>query len=68
MPGDARIAARGVTAYRGALVTFALVFVALGIVMTVVTAARGGGLGLVLGPLFVALGVGRLTLLRRAGR
>jgi hypothetical protein len=33
------------------------------------TAAQGGGvLGFVLGALFVALGVGRLTLLRKAGR
>jgi hypothetical protein len=44
----------------------ALLFVGIGIALLVVTAAHGGGvLGFLLGFLFVALGVGRLTLLRR---
>ncbi len=52
--------------YRGAVAVFAVVFVAIGVALLVVTAAQGGGvLGFVLGALFVALGVGRLTLLRK---
>jgi hypothetical protein len=55
--------------YAYAVALFALVFVGIGIALVAVTAARGGGvLGFVLGGLFVALGVGRLTLLRRGGR
>jgi hypothetical protein len=47
----------------------ALVFVGIGISLLVVTAVNGGGvLGFVLGALFIALGVGRLTLLRKGGR
>jgi len=56
------------TAYRWAVVVFALVFVGIGIALLVSTAAAGGGVvGYVLGGLFVALGVARLTLQRRAG-
>jgi hypothetical protein len=56
-------------AYGAAVALFALVFVGIGIALLAVTAARGGGLlGFVLGGLFIALGVGRLTLLRRGGR
>ena len=52
-------------AYRTAVVVFAIAFVGIGIALLVVTAANGGGvLGFVLGGLFVALGAGRLTLLR----
>jgi hypothetical protein len=51
--------------YRAAVAVFAVVFTGLGLVMIAVTAARGGGIGLLLGALFVALGVGRLYLLRR---
>jgi hypothetical protein len=55
--------------YRSAIVVLALCFVGIGIALLAVTAAQGGGvLGFVLGALFVALGVGRLTLLRKAGR
>lgn len=55
-------------AYRRAVALFALTFVAIGIALLVVTAAQGGGvLGFLLGALFVALGVGRLTLLRKGG-
>lgn len=55
-------------AYGYAVVAFAVVFVAIGIALLAVTAANGGGvLGFVLGALFVALGAGRLTLLRRSG-
>ncbi len=54
--------------YRYAIVAFALAFVGIGIALLAVTAAQGGGLvGFVLGALFVALGAGRLTMLRRRG-
>lgn len=53
-------------AYRLSVVVFALTFVGLGIALVAVTAAQGGGvLGFVLGALFIALGAGRITLLRR---
>jgi hypothetical protein len=52
-------------AYRSGIVVFALLMCGLGVTMTVLTLWRGGGLGLVLGPLFVAAGAGRLWLLRR---
>ncbi|HET9506764.1 MAG TPA: hypothetical protein VFO81_02375 [Gaiellaceae bacterium] len=56
-------------AYRGAVAAFAVVFVAIGIALVGTTAAEGGGLvGYLLGGLFIALGAGRLTLLRRGGR
>ncbi len=55
-------------AYGYAVVLFAVSFVAIGIALLVVTAAAGGGvLGFLLGGLFIALGAGRLTLLRRSG-
>lgn len=54
------------TFYRWAVVIFALVFVGIGIALLVRTAAEGGGVvGFVLGGLFIALGVGRLTLERK---
>jgi TRAP-type mannitol/chloroaromatic compound transport system permease large subunit len=54
--------------YRWSVAALALLFVGLGVALLAVTAANGGGvLGFVLGALFVALGVGRLTLLRRGG-
>jgi hypothetical protein len=44
---------------------FAIVFVGIGIALLALTASRGGGeLGYLLGGLFVALGLGRLYLLR----
>jgi hypothetical protein len=52
--------------YRGSVAVLALLFVAIGIALLAVTVANGGGvLGFLLGGLFIALGVGRLTLLRR---
>jgi hypothetical protein len=47
------------------LYRYGISFVAIGIALVVVTVVRGGNLGYVLGPLFVALGIGRLYLLRR---
>ena len=55
--------------YRSAVAVLAVVFVGIGVALLAVTAAEGGGvLGFLLGGLFVALGVGRLTLLFRGGR
>ena len=57
------------TFYRGAVAVLALLFVGIGIALLAVTAAHGGGvLGFLLGALFIGLGVGRLTLLRKGGR
>ena len=57
------------TIYRGAIAVLAVTFIAIGVALLAVTAAHGGGvLGFLLGGLFIALGVGRLTLLLRGGR
>jgi hypothetical protein len=53
-------------AFRAGVVLFALVAIGLGVAIVVVTAVNGGGVGFLLGPLFVLLGVGRLYLLRRS--
>jgi hypothetical protein len=58
-----------VTLYKGAIAVLAVTSIGIGIALLTVTAAHGGGvLGFLLGGLFIALGVGRLTLLRRGGR
>jgi hypothetical protein len=55
--------------YRGAVAVLAVLFIGIGVAMLAVTAAHGGGvLGFLLGGLFIALGVGRVTLLLRGGR
>jgi hypothetical protein len=52
--------------YRLGVAVFAVVFIGLGFALLVVTALRGGGVvGFVLGALFIALGAGRLHLLRQ---
>ena len=52
-------------AYRLGIAVFAVVFVGIGVALLVVTSVHGGGLfGYLIGVLFVALGVGRLYLLR----
>ena len=52
--------------YNRLVVLFAAVFVVLGVAILVRTAEAGGGLGYVVGVLFVALGAGRVYLrLRR---
>ena len=54
--------------YRGAIAVLAVTFVGIGVALLAVTALNGGGLlGFLLGGLFSALGVGRLTLLLRGG-
>ena len=51
--------------YRDLVFTFGLVAIGIGIALIVRTIAYGGGVGIVIGLLFVGLGVGRLYLLRR---
>jgi hypothetical protein len=52
--------------YRYGLTAFAVTFVGIGIALIVVTALHGGGaFGYLIGLLFIALGLGRLYLLRR---
>ena len=53
-------------AYALGTLVLSCALVVLGVAMTVLTAARGGGVGLLLGPLFALAGAGRLYLqLRR---
>lgn len=53
-------------AYRALVALFAVVFMGIGIALVIVTAIHGGAaFGYLMGVLFVALGVGRLYLLRR---
>jgi len=54
-----------VNLYRGGIAVFGVVFVGIGIALVIVTAVHGGAaFGYLIGALFVALGVGRLYLLR----
>ena len=53
------------TAYRALSVVLSLTMIGLGLAMIVVTLVHGGGmLGVILGPMFVAAGAGRLYVLR----
>ncbi|HVO53407.1 MAG TPA: hypothetical protein VMT37_03245 [Solirubrobacterales bacterium] len=57
--------------YRAAVNGFSLLFVAIGLVVLVVTLANGGGpasVGFLLGIAFLAVGVGRLWVNSRMGR
>jgi hypothetical protein len=56
-----------VSFYRAGLAVFALVFIGIGVALIVVTARHGGGIGYLLGALFVAAGTARLYLLRKRG-
>jgi hypothetical protein len=51
--------------YRDVVFTFGLVAIGIGIALIVRTIVNGGGVGIVIGLLFIGLGVGRLYLLRR---
>jgi hypothetical protein len=51
--------------YRGMTALFGVAAIGIGIAIVVQTARHGGGLGYLIGVLFVALGTGRLYLLRR---
>jgi hypothetical protein len=54
-----------VSFYRRGIAFFGVVFIGIGIALVIVTAANGGAaFGYVVGVLFVALGLGRLYLLR----
>jgi hypothetical protein len=56
-------------AYSLAVLVFSALFVGIGAVLLVRTAAEGGGVvGFVLGALFIILGVGRFTLERQRRR
>jgi hypothetical protein len=52
--------------YRSITQLTAFLMICLGATMLVVTAWRGGGVGLLLGVMFIAAGVGRMILLRRS--
>jgi hypothetical protein len=54
-----------VSTYHGLVTFLALAMILLGLTMIVLTLVHGFGVGLLLGVLFVAAGVGRLTMLRR---
>jgi hypothetical protein len=56
---------RQVNWYRDLVFTFGLVAIGIGIALIVRTIANGGGVGIVIGLLFIGLGAGRLYLLRR---
>jgi hypothetical protein len=61
----------GERVYRGAVRTFSLVFVAIGLLVLVVTLANGGGpasLGFLMGVAFLVVGVGRLWIGARMER
>lgn len=56
-------------AYSLAVLVFSVLFVGIGAVLLVRTAAEGGGVvGFVFGALFIILGVGRFTLERQRRR
>jgi len=51
--------------YKGLVTFMALLMVVLGVGMLSIAIAHGGGVGLILGALFVAAGVGRILMMRR---
>jgi len=54
-----------VNLYRGGIAVFGVLFVGIGIALVVVTTVHGGAVfGYLIGVLFIALGLGRLYLLR----
>jgi len=53
-----------VRAYRTSIAVLSAIFVVLGFAILLQTARAGGGVGYLFGALFVALGSGRLWLLR----
>jgi hypothetical protein len=62
---------RGERVYKGAVKTFSLTFVAVGLVVLVVTLANGGGpasVGVPMGIAFLAVGAGRLWIASRMER
>jgi hypothetical protein len=62
---------RGERVYKGAVRTFSLTFVAVGLAVLVVTLANGGGpvsVGVLMGIAFLAVGIGRLWISSRMER
>jgi hypothetical protein len=62
---------RGERVYKGAVRAFSLTFVAVGLVVLVVTLANGGGpasVGVLMGIAFLAVGIGRLWIGARMER
>jgi hypothetical protein len=57
-----------VKAYRTGIAILSAVFVVLGFAILFRTASAGGGVGYLFGALFIALGTGRLWLLRAKRR
>lgn len=60
----------GERVYRGAVRAFSLVFVAIGLLVLVVTLANGGGplsLGFLMGVAFLVVGVGRIWIGSKVG-
>jgi hypothetical protein len=53
------------SSYRALVAVFGVLAMGVGIAILVETAIQGGGVGYVIGALFLALGAGRLYLLRR---
>jgi len=51
--------------YARSVLVFGLLAIGLGVAILVRTVSRGGGAGYLFGGLFIALGAGRLYLLRR---
>jgi hypothetical protein len=61
----------GERVYRGAVRAFSLAFVAIGLLVLVITLANGGGpasVGFLMGIAFLAVGIGRLWLSARMER
>jgi len=54
--------------YPALVVVFGVITAGLGVALIVETAVKGGGVGYLLGLLFVAVGIGRIYLLRRHRR
>ncbi len=53
--------------YKGLVTFMALAMILLGLAMLTITLLHGFGVGVILGTLFIAAGVGRLLLMRRRG-
>lgn len=53
------------SSYRLLVTVFGVLALGLGVAIVIETAVRGGGVGYVIGLLFMALGAGRLYILRR---
>jgi hypothetical protein len=56
------------SSYGYTVLLFSCLFVGIGVGLIVQTARLGGGIGYLIGVLFVALGIGRFYLQRKRGR